>query len=120
VQHLRGEPEALELASAEILDQHVGGLNQLQRNVLLALEIEFHAELVPAVYAEPDGVAPDRRTPAPERIASGRLDLDHLGAEIGQDVRAEWRRDVVAELQNPEPGERAGAGHVRVHWAVLL
>ena len=50
-----------------------------------------------------------RRAPAAERIAARRLDLDHLGAEIGQDAGAERRRDVMADFQHLQAGQRAGS-----------
>ena len=54
-------------------------------------------------------MAVHRRTPAAERIAAGRLDLDHLGAEVGQDAGAERRGDVVADLQDLQADQRTGA-----------
>ena len=44
-----------------------------------------------------------------ERVAGRRLDLDHLGAEIGQDPGAEGTGDVVAEFQHLEPHQGAGS-----------
>ncbi len=50
---------------------------------------------------------PERRPPAAAVIScAGLLDLDHAGAEIGQDLATERRGDAVAELHDGEAGER--------------
>jgi hypothetical protein len=109
---------------AEILHQHVGALGQLQRHRALALEVELHAQLVAPMHAEPHRVPVLRGAPAAERIAAGRLHLDHLGAEIGEQPRAERRREVVAEFhdlqshQRPDARRRRGFGHA--HRRLLL
>ena len=107
VQRVRAEAVALELAGAEILHQRIGLGDELLelRLPVRAFEVERDRELVAAMHAEPDGVAIDRRAPAAHRVALGRLHLDHLGAEIGQQPGGEGRGDVVAELDDPEAGE---------------
>jgi len=47
-----------------------------------------------------------RLTPAAERIPAGWLDLDHLSPEIGEDPGAKWCRDVMAQLDHLQPGQR--------------
>ena len=50
------------------------------------------------------------RAPAAERIAAGRLDLDHLGSQVREDAGAEGRGDIMADFQHLEADQRAGAG----------
>jgi hypothetical protein len=59
------------------------------------------------VHTEPDGVTVPRFTPAPERISAGRLDFDNLGAQIGEYAGAKWRGDVMAQLNDLQPGQRS-------------
>ena len=54
-------------------------------------------------------VGGDRRPrgrPASQRIALGRLDLDDLGAAVGQQLRAVGAADPGREVDDPEPRER--------------
>ena len=49
--------------------------------------------------------------PRAQRIAAvGRLDLDDLRAELGEDARAERPRDERAELEDAQASERAADG----------
>ena len=43
---------------------------------------------------------------APSRIAAGRLDLDHVGAEIGEDQAGTRSHDGVTEFEHADAGER--------------
>ncbi len=52
-------------------------------------------------------MVPKRRSESPR---SGLLDLDHLGAEIGQDGAAERRGDEGRDVEHPDAGERVGIG----------
>jgi preprotein translocase subunit SecG len=46
-------------------------------------------------------------SPGAHRIAApGRLDLDHLGAEVGQELGAERPRDDAGQIDHPDPGKR--------------
>jgi hypothetical protein len=62
----------------------------------------------------------DRGAPAAERIAARRLDLDHFGAEIGEDPGAERGGDVVADLEDFQPDQWPGALRRNLHPALLL
>jgi hypothetical protein len=48
-----------------------------------------------------------RRSPAAGLVAhTGSLDLDHVGAEVGQHHRAVGTRENAREVEHPEPIER--------------
>ena len=95
MQPLRPDLQPLQLSRAHVLYQHVGARGQLQKRFPVALKIELNRKFVAPVHAEPNRVPVLRFSPAAERIAPGRLDLDHLGAKIGEDSGAKRRRDIV-------------------------
>ena len=66
------------------------------------------------MHAEPDRMAIHAAAPAAHRVALGRLHLDHLGAEVGQQPGGEGRGDVVAELDDLQPGEGQAS------WACVM
>ena len=51
-------------------------------------------------------------------VPMGRLDLDHVGAQIGQQTTGEGSRRQVAQLEHANTGERAGDGG-GVHPGIL-
>jgi hypothetical protein len=100
------EPELGQAADLEILDQHVGTRGEFLDNAaaVVALEIEFDRTLA-AIGAVKIGGAEmaagggldEWRSPGAGVIAGAfALDLDHVGAEIGED------------LARPRPGEDTG------------
>src|SRR5579883_2715193 len=80
--------------------------------ILLALEIEHDAALA-AVEQREEG-----RAHAAERaglVAGGRLDLDHLGAQLGEDHAAGRAHDHMGHLHDPYALERqSDCGHFRL------
>src|SRR5437660_1681922 len=54
------------------------------------------------------------------RIALDRLDLDDVGAALGEDLRAEGDGDELAELDDLDAGERARGVHGAASVAVNL
>jgi hypothetical protein len=44
------------------------------------------------------------------RLATGRLDLDHVGPEIAEKLAAELAL-LIGEFQNPQPCQRARIAH---------
>ena len=107
----------------QVGQEHVGRGQQLLHplSVLGIAEVEDHAALAPVVEGEgrvrhlvADAQGPEH---AAHRVAGGRLDLDDLGAPVGQQRGGCRRRHPHAELDDPEVGERAearrpGVGHV--------
>ena len=41
-------------------------------------------------------------------VAAGRLDLDHVGAEVGEEHRSERAGEELAEVDDPQPFQRPG------------
>ena len=91
-QHLViAEAPFLHRAGLEVLDQHVGALQQPQQDRLARrlAEIERDRAFVAVDADEIAGVAlVERRAPVADFIALRRLDLDHVGAVVRQDHRA--------------------------------
>ena len=76
---LRVHAPALRAAGWPRDDQHVGAFDQWPQRVtpLGSRKVQHRAALAP----QPQGAGGQ----APETVASGRLDLDHVGSEVGQD-----------------------------------
>ena len=88
-QRLPVEPDGGELLRPDAVHQHVGAVGQRQQRVASVglLEVE-HDALLAAVDAEEDRAHAGfgARAGAARRVAFGRLDLDHVGAVLGQDL----------------------------------
>jgi hypothetical protein len=96
---LGAQAEPVHHAGTEVLDDHVGRLDQPPRRLaaLVLLQVEHDA----ALAAVPDGVC--RRLHArPAR----RVDADHVGALVGEQHRRQRPRDVLAEIDHPYAVER--------------
>jgi len=110
------ETEALQNPRAEVLDHHVGALDQAVDDLagLGVLEVDGEQPLV-AVGAEVEradtidiGVG---SRPVALEGALGRLDLDYIGAHVGQILGRCRTLQIVAEAHHP---------HVAEHGAPLL
>ncbi len=55
-------------------------------------------------------LAMPRRLGVPHDVAAGRLDLDHLGAEIAEDLRREWTQYDGRQIEDLKAGERPRPG----------
>src|ERR1700677_4960387 len=89
MQHLPAEPEPVESAGREALDDDVGAARQLQKNIRAArvVEIERQRSLVEIVEPEKQTAVAMRqfveeRTDSPRVVAGGRLYLDDVGAHV--------------------------------------
>ena len=83
------DSEPLRHARTKRLDEHVGGRTQPQQLIAVAflLEIEDDALLAAVQIAEEHRRRPVGEPDLAARIAVGRLDLDDLGAVIGEGER---------------------------------
>ena len=120
-QALVADAQAVEHARPKRLEQHVGVLREAQQHLsaLLGLQIDPDRALT-AVQREEQratrglvGALVVRRRPADVVAQSGVLDLDHVGAEVGQQQRAEPTRKQPREVEDASVPQRE-----RVHAAV--
>jgi len=95
-------------AGAEVLHHRVGAGDQLAQQLpaLGLLQVDDDAALVAVAGGEEAavlvlGVVGAVRAALAEEVAAGRLDLDHLGAMIGQQLGAERAGHGVAQVDNP-------------------
>jgi hypothetical protein len=114
-QHVRTQAHLLERAGAIVLDQHLRRAGEAEQQLApgVLAQIEAEALLVARVDLPPQRHA--LRLPVPEVVAAARLlDLDHLGAEVGQHVRQDVARDQARQVQHPHAIERAPRGRVEL------
>ncbi len=99
-------------AGRVVFDRHVGGRRQAvqQRAAFVGLEIDGEAALVAVEGAEETGGEAGQ---PPGRIAADRLDLDHVGAEIGEDQPRARPHDGVAEFEHADAGKGERVGRTR-------
>jgi len=89
----------------EAFHQNIGVLDQPleDRPVRIRLEIKMNDGLsgIDQLIGWSQTIGVDR-TQSPHRITGGRLDLDHIGAEIGQDLTGVGTGEVLAEIEYPD------------------
>ena len=111
-QHLViAEAPAFHVAGLEVLDQDVGVGQHLQddRLAFRLAQIDRHRAFVAIDADEVAGVAfVERRAPVAHLVALRRLDLDHVGAVIGQDHRAVRPAKHAGQVDDFQPGQSAG------------
>src|SRR5262249_26552250 len=81
-----------------------GSRHQLERQLQAVGVLEVHRDVALAPLAA------HKRTDdgAAHAVAPGGLDLDHVGAEVGEQHRAEWAGQVLPEVAHPHPLQRSG------------
>src|SRR4029077_6689606 len=91
---------------AEILDDDVGLLRQLKEDRLpfLGLQVERQAALVAMQVLEIEALAPRAGNIASR--SRRRLDLDHVGAPIGELADGGGPGTGVTQIENGEAGQR--------------
>ena len=118
-QPLVADPQPLHHAGAEALQQHVGLAHEPQQDLAprVGLQIDADRALV-AVERQEQRAARAllrplvaRRRPAHVVAEPRVLDLQHVGAEVGQQPRAEAARQQPREVEHADALERAA--HVR-------
>ena len=103
---LRAELQSFHGARREVLDEHVGGLDQVEQRVAagVGLQVEHHAALVGVEHHEL--VRLDRLVRAePQRLPTRRLDLDDVGAELCEKQPAVRAVVDLAQFQDPDAVE---------------
>ena len=88
------QPEPLKLARREVEHRGVCGLQQFPRlaESLVGLQVQHDATFVPVPAQVP------RRVSHP--VAGGRLNLNHIGAEVGQQHGPHRPRNALAKVEN--------------------
>jgi len=123
-QHIPAHAPAFQRTRAEILDQHVGFGDELARDLLpfAAAQIERQRALVARLDLPPDGGPLLHHAPVAQRIAAvGRLDLDHVGAEIAERLAGEGAGDELAHFDDAYACERSVGGVAFcVHYVVKI
>lgn len=105
-----GEAALAHEAGVVVLDEHVGAPEQPEEDVppLGAVDVEGHPALVGVQEREQAAslgvrLVAGERTPVPGPVAGpGALDLDHVGAEVGEELGAVGSGDEVPELNDPD------------------
>ena len=115
VQHVGAEPELLQPPGPEVLDEHrcVGDEAEQDVAVGVVLEVEDDRALAAVGELEPQPlavalVAPRHRAQA---VAVGALDLDHVGAEVGEVAGAVGAGDHRRQVEHADVGERERGRH---------
>ena len=112
-QHVRIEARRPRLRGAHAHQQHVGVVEQaLQRRAVLgACEVEPRAALAAVEVDEEaallgSGLVVGEGAVQAQLVAVGRLDLDHLGAEVAQQLAAVGELLALADLDDADASER--------------
>ena len=100
---LRAELQALHGARRVVLDEHVGGLHQVEQRLAagVGLEVEHHAALVGVEHHELVGLDRVVRAEA-QRLTAGRLDLDDVGAQLCEKQPAIGAVVDLAQFEDPD------------------
>ena len=112
-QLVRREAEPLGDAGPEVLDQHVGRCRSRRRNVAdpCGEPRSIARPSLPRLLLAISELMPPRPKfgqRAQHLAADARLDLDHLGALIGQEHRGPRTADHLREVDDPDALERSG------------
>ena len=112
LQDIRAEADLFERARPEILDQDVAPGDEAQQRVLRAVvaEVEHDRALVARIGLPVQLLA--AVAPVAQRIARRRLDLDDVGAEIGELEGEHVAGDQPRQVEHANAGERSGRGGV--------
>ena len=105
-QTVRIEPEPGQLLRAHAVHEHIGALQKrMQRGLrLLLLQIQYHAFLAAVGAHEHCRHARLQcRAGVARGVALRRLDLDHLGAVVGQHLAGHGAENHAGKVQYPHP-----------------
>ena len=97
-------------ALAVVLDEYVGAFQEAPQDRLrrVRLHVERDASFVAVHHGEGGRFAVRERPTFADAVAVGQaLDLDHVGAHVGQQLTAGGRRHYVAHLDHPDAGKQA-------------
>jgi len=100
-------------AGCVVFQNEVGGGRQPveQGPALVGFQIDGEAALV---AVEGQKKSRGKADAPPRRVAVGRFDLDHVGAEVGEDQARRWAHDGVAEFEHANAGKRQGLARLGI------
>jgi hypothetical protein len=107
--HVRGaKAELVERPRPVRLEQYVRGARELEQDLdrLRSLEIEHEAALVAVERDEAHALAIADRRRGAAHVALRRLDLDHLGAHVGEQCAGERAGDEIRQLDDLKSCQR--------------
>ena len=103
MQRVPAQAPTLQRAGLEVLDQHVGLARQCAHDGLafLAAQVELHRALVARLHLPPHGGPVAQHAPLAKRVADAhRLDLDDVGAELGQGLAGKGPGDQLTQFDD--------------------
>ena len=113
VHALAVEAELARPVRQAVVHERVGGRDQLAAPLapLRRLEVERDRALAAVERVEVAALAGLERVVAAPFVAARRLDLDHVGAEVGEEHRRERGGHVLPVVEDAEAGERETRAH---------
>ncbi len=109
------DAEALGRIGPVVVHQHVGGLGELEQSLAAGILLQIEDDrALGAIAAEIEGRHP-RMASRPEhtrRVAFGRLDLDHVGAEVAELLRGPRTQHDSRAVENSHSGQRTRHLHL--------
>ena len=113
-ERLIAQTQALHHAGAVVFHQDVGARDQLEGQFTSGggFQVQDHGALVAQDGRRIQRDVADMLTHLAHRVALRGFDLDHVGAEIGQQARAGRAGDGGADLDDLQAGQRPGGGCV--------
>lgn len=102
-ERLVGKPQARHDAGAEALEDHVRFGEQLEKDLAAFRGVEVQGEAFLAAIRQ----ASDRGTHVVAELRI--LDLDHMRAEVGEVLRAQWPWQQARQVEHADAGKRRGA-----------
>ena len=127
-QQVRRQAQGNHLLRPHAVDQHVGAVDQQHQGIAgrRLLQVEHHAALA-AVGAYEGGrhARLHGRAGGAGRVATGRFDLDDVGAVVAQHLRGIGAEHDGGHVQDADAGQRPGGGEMAHgalpsrYWAAL-
>ena len=110
------EAEPIEHTRPEVLEHDVGGGRETGDDVAAAVEaqVDGDASLPAVLLGEVHREPADPRLRRAGEVTLGRLDLDHVGAEVGQRLAARRARQHPRQVEDANAVERTRRGTVAV------
>ena len=119
MQDLPADPQPVHHAGAVALHQHGRGFDEAQERLVasVGLQVQDDAPLAAVDRVEEDALPIHQRRRQAHVVAGAwLLDLDDVGAQVGQQLGAVGARQKPRQVQDPDPGQ----GHLDLIFSALL